>query len=492
MSNCVYDIYSGLPIHLDIVKSQTKTKHNLICLKCQSEVYLRGNKDVIHKEKECDNTLITLATKLLERHINSGGNITVCCNICGSLRPLNTNGCVIQTNIKVDLKEKIYLYRGDKGLSSTKTDNKSILSQSKGILSSISQYSLDFPTLSESQFMSPVPERNETLFRMKRDKISGNDILDIAVHSGTRLKYVFNFRHIPNMTEKTEGWFEFRRQEVIEKLRDKITQDLSFSTEHNQEDKFTTDRSYCQKDKFIPDRSYPQERKSVTLIDYRRCTCSNNVKKMLDLAVELGYCNVYNEWTNPVRRLAILAKPTQGYRITQKWSLTFIVDMIELKSPAWAEAWIEFMKRGRCLKCNTLTSVALARPYCLKCISSIKRNPTETIEIQLDRQLLNKLEHYFNWLQRIPNLDVIDPNINGGKCSSCHGKTLHSSRCKEKVIFGPCSSCDRISSYVWYYGHRPMCFSCVRDCHFEYNPHENYFTANTDNLAYIVSQYGRK
>ena len=351
MSEIYFDTNTGLAIHGDVVTLTNKSTFNLICLKCSSEVFLRGCK-FIHKNKTCTTQEVKIARTKLVNYIKTGGNIIIQCNMCNTTKKLNLN------NIDVKIK-----------------------------------YILDKRVVSI-----------------------------VITDSANNLRYVLDMHHTHRVNRKVEKWCEFRAPDVIKALTN--------------------------------------PGKTATLIDVKRCTCPRKPKTMTQLAIELGYCIVSNEWSIPQRRIAILAKPGDSYRITHTWKLAC---NIEISGYTWTESWMEFASRNRCLKCNIPTKISLGRPYCISCRSLISTNNVENTVVPLCRKRLDAFESYFEWLNPLPNT--------------------------EDVKSGECCACKQIKCYIWYYGTRPICINCVVERHNKSFPHENFLSSLSDKLDIVLANY---
>lgn len=193
------------------------------------------------------------------------------------------------------------------------------------------------------------------------------------------------------------------------------------------------------------------------LVNYKRCI--HIYKPMIDLAVELGYCVVENEWQSPTRRVALLAKPTCTYKIIKVWSLRFPRG---IKHPEWVETWIDFLARKQCLRCEVFTETSLAKPYCKGCITQVAKNIPQITHKSLSRDILNTFERYFNWLLKIDTIDKYS---------------------------GQCSMCKINNPFIWYYGYRSVCIECVIWSHESRFTHEGFFSSISDDLYQILGQY---
>jgi hypothetical protein len=349
----LFDLNSGLPIDGNIITRYNKDMFDLICLKCQSAVFLRGEK-LIHKNKTCINEDIKLATKKLTNYIKTGGNILLKCNMCKSSKILNLSGCIVKT----------------------------------------------------------------------RYMIGAHKVNIVIVNNYNKIRYILDMQHIHKTPVKVEKWCELRASEVITAL------------------------------------THPG--KMANLTNIKRCTCINSIKSIRQLAIELGYCIVNDEWDSSYYRLRILTKPTNNYKLTYMWNTRFTY---ETKKPSWAEAWIDFMKLGKCLKCEESTQIGLGRPFCVSCKNTILSNNTEIVILPLSQDALNIFKYFFDWLKKLPDA--------------------------KEVKTGLCSICKENNLYIWYYSYRPICINCVVQNHNVHFAHENFFSSPSHNLEYILDRYSK-
>lgn len=351
MQEIYFDINTGCAIDGNVVTLANKRIFNLICLKCSSEVFLRGE-NFIHKDKTCTNQDIKMARTKLVNYIKTGGNIVIRCNMCSSTKVLNLNNTTIK--IKYIIAKRV--------------------------------------------------------------------VSIVIMDSSNNIRYVLDMHYTHGVNTKVEKWSEFRPHNVIKAL------------------------------------SNPG--KTATLIDIKRCTCARKAKTMRELAIELGYCTVFDEWSLPQRRVAILAKPGNSYKITYTWKLTFA---LEIRGYTWMESWMEFASRNCCLKCNIATKITIGRPFCASCRSIIATDGVETTVVPLCRNTLDIFERHFKWLTHLPNTG--------------------------EVKSGECYSCKLIKYYIWYYGTRPICINCVVKSHNELFSHEGFFSSSSDKLDVILANY---
>jgi hypothetical protein len=278
-----------------------------------------------------------------------------------------------------------------------------------------------------------------------------NGKADIAVlDENKNIKCLFEIKQTHETKSRIEKWFEFKAIDVLNQLEkySRLEEDLKDGEE-------------------------------ITLNDIRPCFCYQIIqtrlqsnyskesyiksktkpKTLLEIATELDFYGVFNDFDRINGRLALLCRGEKKYFIKEGW-----ISMSDRDDFEWNSIHAKFKKRDKCLKCAKFCVLGFRKVYCDTCYKEIKEDKHCTVtEIYVDQYILETIKRCFNWL---------------------FGVT------ERKSSYGMCRICNKKSNLAWFHGNRAICTECVILKHREEYPSGKYLNLGEDNWENIATSYG--